>query len=137
MKKHNANQLSSVSQAVANGGQLIIFPEGTTHSESDIKSARTGAARIMQMALEQCDEEGLAPPTLITIGLHYSDAHTFRERAAVIVERPMLLPELPDKGEDEEVRRQWVRDVTTDIESEKRLLVLTVIIFQIHIQMKR
>ena len=118
LKKHNANQLSSVSQAVANGGQLIIFPEGTTHSESDIKSARTGAARIMQMALEQCDEEGLAPPTLIPIGLHYSDAHTFRERAAVIVERPMLLPELPDKGEDEEVRRQWVRDVTTDIESE-------------------
>ncbi len=121
-KKHNENQLSLVAEAVARGGKLIIFPEGTTHSESDVKRVRTGTARIMEMAIEQSEEEGLAPPSLIPVGLHYSEAHTFRERAAVIVERPMDLPPLPersgDAAADETERRTWVKEVTSDIENE-------------------
>ncbi|MDP6011384.1 MAG: 1-acyl-sn-glycerol-3-phosphate acyltransferase, partial [Candidatus Poseidoniaceae archaeon] len=54
LQKHNADQLSFVAESVAGGGKLIIFPEGTTHSESDVKRVRTGTARIMQMAIEQC-----------------------------------------------------------------------------------
>ncbi len=119
---HNADQLSFVAESVAGGGKLIIFPEGTTHSESDVKRVRTGTARIMQMAIEQCKKEGLTPPSLIPVGLHYSEAHTFRERAAVIVERPMELPKLPETSDepetDETGRRTWVREVTSDIENE-------------------
>jgi len=121
-KKHNKDLLSSVSEAVARGGKLIIFPEGTTHSESDVKRVRTGAARIMEMAIEQSEDEGLPPPSLIPVGLHYSEAHTFRERAAVIVERPMELPPLPERSDDAEAdeteRRTWVKEVTSDIEKE-------------------
>ena len=117
-KKHNADQLSSVAQNVARGGRLIIFPEGSTHSESDIRRVRTGAARIVQMAIEQSAAENLPAPSLIPIGLHYSEAHTFRERAAVIVERPMALPEIPEKEGGEDNRRKWVKDVTVDIDSE-------------------
>ena len=120
-KKHNENQLFNVAETVARGGQLIIFPEGTTHSESDVKRVRTGTARIMQMAMELSEKEGLPSPSLIPVGLHYSEAHTFRERAAVTVERPMNLPELPDRSDDSETdeeRRTWVREVTSDIENE-------------------
>ena len=121
-KKHNADQLFSVAEAVARGGKLIIFPEGTTHSESDVKRVRTGAARIMEMAIELSEDEGRTPPSLIPVGLHYSEAHTFRERAAVIIERPMDLPSLPEQSGDPEAdeseRRTWVKEVTSDIENE-------------------
>jgi 1-acyl-sn-glycerol-3-phosphate acyltransferase len=121
-KYDNADQLFSVAEAVARGGKLIIFPEGTTHSESDVKRVRTGAARIMEMAIELSEDEGRTPPSLIPVGLHYSEAHTFRERAAVIIERPMDLPSLPEQSGDPEAdeseRRTWVKEVTSDIENE-------------------
>ncbi len=118
----NKNQLAAVSSAVANGGRLIIFPEGTTHTEASSKQARSGAARIIQAAIREAEEMGKARPQLVPIGLHYSDATTFRERCAVVIERPMSLPQLPEIIEDFEVQdkldREWVTSVTKAIDSE-------------------
>ena len=118
----NKNLLSAVSSAVANGGRLIIFPEGTTHSESSSKQARSGAARIIQAAIREAEELGKARPQLVPIGLHYSDSTTFRERCAVVIERPMVLPQLPEVMEDLEAQdkldREWVAGVTKSIDAE-------------------
>jgi 1-acyl-sn-glycerol-3-phosphate acyltransferase len=118
----NKNQLSAVSSAVANGGRLIIFPEGTTHTEASSKQARSGAARIIQAAIREAEELGKPRPQLVPIGLHYSDATTFRERCAVVIERPMTLPQLPEIIDDFEVQdkldREWVTSVTKSIDAE-------------------
>lgn len=121
-KNHNSNQLASVAKAVSEGGRLIIFPEGGTHSASESKRVRTGAARIIQSAIILAGKNNFPPPLLIPIGLHYSDAHVFRERAAVIIEKPMTLPPLPSSVDNENINeepaRDWVRDVTNDIDCE-------------------
>ena len=118
----NVNQLATVSSAVANGGRLIIFPEGTTHSEASSKQARSGAARIIQAAIREAEEMGKPRPQLVPIGLHYSDTTTFRERCAVVIERPMTLPQLPEIIDDFEVQdkldREWVTSVTKSIDFE-------------------
>jgi len=119
-KNHNDIQLLQISQAVARGERLIIFPEGTTHSYSQTAKVKTGAARIMQMAMEIADQEGAPPPSLIPIGLHYSNTHIFRERAAVIIDRPMEIEAIPNTSDDgdDEPKREWVRNLTSNIGNE-------------------
>ncbi|DAC59301.1 MAG TPA: hypothetical protein D7I03_04285, partial [Candidatus Poseidoniales archaeon] len=64
----------------------------------------------------------LPKPNIIPVGLHYSNSQKFRERGAVILERPMNLPEIPPLVEDEtqqkETDYEWVQSVTKSIESE-------------------
>ncbi|MBT5453234.1 MAG: hypothetical protein HOK85_00090, partial [Euryarchaeota archaeon] len=111
-KARNRDQLDNVASVVADGGRLIIFPEGTTHTESSVKRARSGAARILLAARRKALVEGQAEPQLVPIGLHYSESHTFRERAAVIVERIMKFAPIPDLVENPEEQdamdREWV-----------------------------
>ncbi len=121
-KNRNRQQLDSVASVVANGGRLIIFPEGTTHTDSTVKRARSGAARILLAARRKAQIEGKPQPQLVPVGLHYSESQTFRERAAVIVERVMDFREIPVLIEDEEeldrIDRVWVSEVTDAIETE-------------------
>ena len=118
-KSRNKNQLDSVASIVAEGGRLIIFPEGTTHTESSVKRARSGAARILLAARRKALANGCSEPQLVPIGLHYSESHTFRERAAVIVERVMKFAPIPslveDPDEQDTLDRKWVSEVTNSI----------------------
>ncbi len=121
-KKNNTTMLENVGNEISNGGRLLLFPEGKTHSEANVHKAKTGAARIMLMALRNAELNGKPKPNLIPVGLHYSNSQKFRERGAVILERPMLLPELPPLEEDKEQQssndKEWVISVTKSIESE-------------------
>ena len=72
-KSRNKQQLDNVAKVVAEGGRLIIFPEGTTHNESNVKRARSGAARILLAAHRKAEKEGFAAPKLVPVGLHYSN----------------------------------------------------------------
>jgi len=118
-KGRNQQQLESVASVVANGGRLIIFPEGTTHTDSSVKRARSGAARILLAARRKAQSDGNPEPQLVPIGLHYSESQTFRERAAVIVERVMNFQPIPEsiEGQEEQDRldREWVTQVTEAI----------------------
>jgi len=115
-KDRNQQQLENVASVVANGGRLIIFPEGTTHTDSSVKRARSGAARILLAARRKAQQDGNPEPQLVPIGLHYSESQTFRERAAVIVERVMQFkntPELIENAEEQDlIDREWVTSVT-------------------------
>ncbi len=118
-KDRNTQQLDSVASVVANGGRLIIFPEGTTHTDSSVKRARSGAARILLAARRKAQLSGKPLPQLVPIGLHYSESQTFRERAAVVVERVMQFDAAPELIENEEEQdrldRAWVTSVTDTI----------------------
>lgn len=118
----NAQTLGEISSVVAHGGRLMIFPEGTTHGESEVKKVRSGAGRILLAARREAIAKGLPEPQLVPIGLHYSNSQRFRERAAVVIERTMEFPVLPDLVADEEVQdrtdRAWVTHVTEAIGTE-------------------
>ncbi|HJL97949.1 MAG TPA: 1-acyl-sn-glycerol-3-phosphate acyltransferase [Candidatus Poseidoniaceae archaeon] len=121
-KTRNKQQLDNVASVVADGGRLIIFPEGTTHTDSSVKRARSGAARILLAARRKALLEGKPEPHLVPIGLHYSESQTFRERAAVIVERVMEFQDIPelisDAEEQDLIDREWVSSVTDSIGTE-------------------
>lgn len=118
-KQRNELQLDHVASVVSQGGRLIIFPEGTTHTDSSVRRARSGAARILLAARRKAEAEGRAEPQLVPVGLHYSESQTFRERAAVVVERVMEFDATPplveDSAEQDALDREWVGEVTQSI----------------------
>ena len=114
-RQKNAEILDGLSHKLARGGSVLIFPEGETHGDSTIRKVRSGAARILLAAIRQAKELGFPPPSVIPVGLHYSESQRFRERAAVVVERAMELPDIPptsEDGEGEDRDRAWVSEVT-------------------------
>ena len=50
-KEKNAEMLENAGNEISKGGRLLLFPEGKTHTEANVNRAKTGAARIMLMAL--------------------------------------------------------------------------------------
>jgi len=121
-REKNQKMLEGVGKEISNGGKLLLFPEGKTHTDSEVKKAKTGAARIMLIALRKAEEKNKNSPNIIPVGLHYSNSKKFRERGAVILERPMKLPDTPPIVEDDEMQKEhdrlWVSKVTEFIEAE-------------------
>src|SRR5210317_1319369 len=66
--------LSAAATTLANGGSVLMFPEEKTHAEASVQSIRSGAARLFLEALRRAREQGLPPPRLVPVGLHYSDS---------------------------------------------------------------
>jgi hypothetical protein len=121
-RKKNAQMVSRVGTEIAQGGRLLLFPEGKTHADSSVSRARSGAARIMLDAIRKATDMGGPVPRIIPVGLHYSNSNKFRERGAVILERPMNLPPVPEIVDDSSVQdsldREWIKEVTNAIDSE-------------------
>ena len=121
-RQRNAERLADLASGLAQGNDVLIFPEGSTHSGSDVRRVRSGAARILLAALREAEAAGLPGPSVIPVGLHYSETQRFRERAAVVIERAMSLPDTPPLGQepDEQDRldRAWVNNVTELFASE-------------------
>ena len=79
-KKRNQDMLKNVGKKISNGGKLLLFPEGKTHTDSEVKKAKTGAARIMLIALRRAEENNKIAPNIIPVGLHYSNSKKFKNQ---------------------------------------------------------
>ena len=113
--------LNDMAEELANGGQVLMFPEETTHDRATVQRVRSGAARILLSASRLADAAGKPRPRVVPVGLHYSASHVFRERAAIVLERSMVLPSLPTaspNSADED--KAWVTTVTRGLEVELR-----------------
>jgi len=110
----SSDVLSAAATTLANGGSVLMFPEEKTHAEASVQSIRSGAARLLLEAVRKAQEQGLPPPRLVPVGLHYSDSHRFRERAAIVLERNMVFPNPPEEP-DEGADKAWVTDLTSAI----------------------
>ncbi|HET9626015.1 MAG TPA: 1-acyl-sn-glycerol-3-phosphate acyltransferase [Kofleriaceae bacterium] len=64
---------------LAAGGNILIFPEGTSHSEARLAPLRTGAARILIAAAAR----GGVAPTFQAVGLEFEARTDFRSRCLV------------------------------------------------------
>src|SRR5207302_5681368 len=73
------------------GGNILIFPEGTSHSEPQLAPLRTGAARMLVAAEQQRGE----PQTFQAVALEFDEREQFRSRCLVLWGPVRRLAEIP------------------------------------------
>ncbi len=98
-------------QLLANGGELVVFPEGTSALGPRHLPFKSGAARIALEALARG-----VPLRIVPLGIHYERAWAFRSRVEVVVGEPIsreLPADLSELGRLKEMRRR----MTTALES--------------------
>ncbi len=76
----NAAMFDKIAQHLSGGGNILIFPEGTSHSEPHLAPLRSGAARML-LAAEQ--QRGI-PPTFQAAALEFDARSDFRSRCLVL-----------------------------------------------------
>ena len=110
---------SRARQILTAGGSIAIFPEGTTHSDPQLREFKTGVARI---ALGAASEPGGAP-LIVPTGIYYTEKQTFRSKALVYFGEPIEVPSVPLDANDEPPR-EVVHELTS--RTEEALARLTI-----------
>jgi len=82
------DELEKIANQVALGKNVVVFPEGESHTSPKAKQIQNNAAKIAIRASELSEGN---QPVIIPVGIHYSRRHYFRERVALTVERPIKI----------------------------------------------
>lgn len=110
----NDAMFAKIASHLADGGNILIFPEGTSHSEPHLAPLRTGAARMLMAA----STAARTPPTFQAVALEFDEKDQFRSRCLVLWGPIRHLAEVPGDGEDR------VKAITAQMEADlKELLV--------------
>ena len=80
----NADAFQMVTRALADGGAVLVFPEGISHDAPAIAPLRTGAARMAMMA----HDAGVALG-VVAVGLIYEEKERPRSRVLVRIGEPL------------------------------------------------
>lgn len=81
----NAGMFAAARQVLDAGGAIGIFPEGTSHSDPDLKPLKTGAARLALGA-------GTSRPVqVVPVAINYTAKSTFRSSALVCYGEPIAV----------------------------------------------
>lgn len=104
----NVDSFARCFELLACGEVLLIFPEGQSHSDPRLRAIRTGAARL---ALGSIVANGVAP-TVLPVGLTFSDKGRFRSSVFLAVGAPIDLTQVTGESSEDAVRR-----LTRSIES--------------------
>jgi len=94
-------------QVLAGGGEVIVFPEGTSSLGPRHLPFKSGAARLALDALAQG-----VPLRIVPLGIHYERAWAFRSRVEVVVGDPVptdLPLALSEIGRLKEMKRRMTR----------------------------
>lgn len=100
--------LKAVVETLVNNSNvsILIFPEGTTHLEPELKPFKTGTARVMQEALEK----GSRPITIVPTYLNYSNVNTFRTTVTLGFGKPTTYDLVDVRGRDPRALSDEFRD---------------------------
>jgi hypothetical protein len=77
----NDEVFDKVADHLTLGGNILIFPEGTSHNEPHLLGLRTGAGRMLARARQRAPAAHL---TYQAVALEFEDRTTFRSRALVV-----------------------------------------------------
>jgi len=95
-------------EVLQGGGAIAIFPEGTTHSDPQLRELKTGAARIALGAA--------IPLSIVPTGLYYTAKQTFRSSVLMYFGNPITVqPEPVDANGEPD--RQSVERLTAAIDA--------------------
>jgi len=84
----NVETFRAVSDALAQGEAIVIFPEGVSQPEPTLKTLRTGAARLLLDA----EAAGAPPVALLPVGIVVNEPGRFRSgHALVLIGAPVPL----------------------------------------------
>ncbi len=92
----NAFVFDKIADHLAGGGNILIFPEGTSHSEPQLAPLRSGAARMLAAA----EARGKVAPTFQAAALEFDDRTDFRSRCLILWGPVRRLADVPGQGED-------------------------------------
>jgi 1-acyl-sn-glycerol-3-phosphate acyltransferase len=81
----NQETFARARQVLRNGGSIAIFPEGTTHSDPQLRELKTGVARIALGA-------GLDELFVVPTGIYYTAKHVFRSEAMAVFGEAVRVP---------------------------------------------
>jgi len=110
----NDSTFDKIAAHLSSGGNILIFPEGTSHSEPQLAPLRTGAARMLTSAESR---HGVAP-TFQAVALEFDDKDDFRSRCLVLWGPVRRVDEVAGDGEAR------VAAITAQMEADlKELLV--------------
>jgi 1-acyl-sn-glycerol-3-phosphate acyltransferase len=116
----NERTFAACRARLAEGEALAIFPEGTSHSDPELRPLRTGAARIALSAeAERGFRLGLR---IVPVGLHYEAKTTFRSRVLAVIGAPITVSDFEPAWRTDE--RGAVRALTDRIGEELDRVVL-------------
>ena len=102
-------------ERLARGAALALFPEGTSHSDPQLKPLKTGAARIALSAEREHQERTGQPLGLVVVpvGLGFEAKAIFRSRVLVVVGAPIPVAERMEEYRRDE--RAAVERLTDDV----------------------
>lgn len=117
----NDQMFGSCYDALRQGGNLLIFPEGVTRNEPSIAPVKTGAARIALGARASGAQGVMIAP----VGIHYENRAALRSRVVVNGGVPLDLDRVVEEhaGVDDSISaddRVAVRDLTDEIDRRMR-----------------
>lgn len=76
----NEEVFDKIAAWLSSGQNILIFPEGTSHSEPHLLSVKSGAARMLARA----KANGGRGLTLQAVALEFDERHTFRSRCLML-----------------------------------------------------
>lgn len=105
----NGRSLLMLATGISQGFGCVLFPEGTSHSDSSMLRFRTGPMRTVLAAGAIAKSEGLPLPAVIPIGLHFRDRALFRTDEWVEYGTPLQLTDedIPDELVEAVKGGQW------------------------------
>lgn len=92
----NEAVFSRVAAHLARGGNILIFPEGTSHNEPHLLPLRSGAGRMLARA--DAEPRPRADLTFQSVALEFDERDVFRSRSLVLFGPVRRVADLP--GED-------------------------------------
>lgn len=92
----NAEVFDKTAEHLASGGNLLIFPEGVSHSEPRLVPLRSGAARMLAAA----EARGQVAPTFQACALEFDARTDFRSRCLILWGPVRRLADIPGEGEE-------------------------------------
>jgi glycerol-3-phosphate O-acyltransferase/dihydroxyacetone phosphate acyltransferase len=118
----NDEAFDALLRVLADGGAFGIFPEGISHTRSELAPLKTGAARIALLAKAQ----GI-PVQIVPVGLHYRRRDRMRSRVLVQFGAPLVVDseaQALDQAADADGLRRAARSLTTTLEQALRALTI-------------
>jgi 1-acyl-sn-glycerol-3-phosphate acyltransferase len=82
----NRDTFSACYEALAEKSCIVLFPEGQSHSESELQELKTGAARIALGAEQQSGPLGVR---IVPVGLNFDAKQKFRSRVLIAIGDPL------------------------------------------------
>ena len=106
----NGRSLLALANGVAHGFGCVLFPEGTSHSESHMIRFKTGPIRTVLASAALAKASDLELPHLLPVGLHFRCREHFRTDQYIEFGEPIQVTSelIPDEMVDAVKQGGWV-----------------------------